>query len=133
MRSYLIIPHSSLRFYVEAAKFYSLAEGRCAFRLPSSYNRRSNRGYVNTITTDFMPTIEELLQQSLSSLKASFLDQGDALPKGLLEALENDSRRGARELAGKLRARLQANRAEGQRLRHLLKFENELWAQGFST
>jgi ribonuclease HII len=79
-----------------------------------------------------MPTVDELLQQSLFSLKASLLDRKEALPKGLLEALEADSRRGARELAGKLRARLQMNRVEGQRLRHLLKFETELWEQGFT-
>lgn len=83
------------------------------------------------VTTDFMPTVDELLQQSLFHLKASLLDQGEALPKGLLEALEGDTRQGARELAKKLRARQQGNRAEGQRLRHLLKFENELREQGF--
>ena len=79
-----------------------------------------------------MPTVDELLQQSLFSLKASLLDRKEALPKGLLEALEADSRRGAQTLAGKLRARQQANRTEGQRLRHLLKFETELWEQGFT-
>lgn len=79
-----------------------------------------------------MPSIEDLLQYSVPQLKARFLDNGDALPKGLLEALECDPRRGARALAGKLRARRQENRAEGQRLRHLLKFETELWEQGFS-
>lgn len=79
-----------------------------------------------------MPTVDELLQQSLFSLKASFLDRKETLPKGLLEALEADSRRGAQTLAGKLRARQQANRTEGQRLRHLLKFETELWEQGFT-
>lgn len=79
-----------------------------------------------------MPTVQELLQQSLYSLKASFLDQKEALPKGLLEALEADSRRGAHALAVALRRRQQANRTEGQRLRHLLKFETELWEQGFA-
>lgn len=79
-----------------------------------------------------MPTVDELLQQSLFSLKASLLDQQTTLPKGLLEALDADSRRGARDLAAKLRQRQQENRAEGQRLRHLLKFEIELWEQGFA-
>ncbi len=78
-----------------------------------------------------MPSIEELLQQSVASLKASLLDDGEALPKGFLEALANDRRQGARALAVKLRARQSENRAEGQRLRHLLKFEIELWQQGF--
>lgn len=82
-----------------------------------------------------MPSIEELLQQSVASLKTSLLDNGEALPKslpkGLIEALANDRRQGARALAAKLRARQSENRAEGQRLRHLLKFEIELWEQGF--
>lgn len=79
-----------------------------------------------------MPSVEEFLQQSVASLKASFLDEGRALPSGLLDALERDSRRGVRSLAVRLRARQQQNRAEGQRLRHLLKFEFELWEQGFN-
>ncbi len=78
-----------------------------------------------------MPSVEELLQQSIASLKASFIGRGEVLPGGLLDALENDSRLGARELAVRLRARQQRNRTEGQRLRHLLKFESELWEQGF--
>jgi len=78
-----------------------------------------------------MPLIEEILQQSVAALKASFLDSGEALPKGLLEALENDQRQGARDLAVRLRTRQSENRAEGQRLRHLLKFESELWERGF--
>ena len=77
-----------------------------------------------------MPTVEELLQQSISCLKASLLDEGEPLPKGLIEALESDPRRGARDLASRLRARGRENRAEGQRLRHLLKVETELWGQG---
>ena len=78
-----------------------------------------------------MPLLEKILQQSVAALKASFLDSGEALPKGLLEALEHDQRQGARDLAIRLRARQSENRAEGQRLRHLLKFESELWQQGF--
>lgn len=79
-----------------------------------------------------MPTVQELLQQSLFNLKASFLDEQAALPKGLLEALDADSRRGARDLAVRLRLRQEADRAEARRLRHLLKFETELWTQGFA-
>lgn len=79
-----------------------------------------------------MSSVQELLQQSVAQLKASLLDNGEALPKGLLEALENDRRQGARDLAVRLRARQSENRAEGQRLRHLLKFETELWQQGFA-
>ncbi|MFN0110681.1 MAG: ribonuclease HII, partial [Blastocatellia bacterium] len=78
-----------------------------------------------------MPTVDQILQQSVANLKASFLDGGETLPKGLLEALGVDPRQGARDLAARLRSRQSENRAEGQRLRHLLKFESELWQQGF--
>jgi ribonuclease HII len=76
--------------------------------------------------------MEEWIHQPVSRLKARFLDDREPAPRGLLEALEADSRRGARELAVKLREQASANRAEGQRLRRLLKYESELWAQGFN-
>jgi ribonuclease HII len=50
----------------------------------------------------------------------------------LLEALEADPRLGARELAARLRARAQATLAEERRLRRMLRYESELWAQGFN-
>src|SRR5215813_11588778 len=76
--------------------------------------------------------MEELIRQPVSRLKARFLYGYEPAPRGLLEALEADSRRSARELAASLRERASANRAEGQRLRRLLKYESELWAQGFN-
>lgn len=79
-----------------------------------------------------MPQIEELLQQPVAQLRARFLDACEPVPRLLLEQLALDGRRTARALAKQLRARQHAQRAEGQRLRHLLKFENELWAQGFA-
>jgi ribonuclease HII len=78
-----------------------------------------------------MASIEELLRLSILELKAVYLDGRKPVPQGLLGALECDSRRGARDLAAKIRARQRANRAEGQRLRYLLKYEAEIWAQGF--
>jgi ribonuclease HII len=68
---------------------------------------------------------------SLSDLKQRYLVEGAAVPSGLVSALEADGRAGAKALAKALKARQAENRAEGQRLRHMLKFENELWAQGF--
>jgi len=76
--------------------------------------------------------MEELIRQPVSRLKARFLDSQEPAPRCLLEALEADSRRSARELAARLRARAHGNRVEGQRLRRLLKYESELWAQGFN-
>jgi ribonuclease HII len=75
--------------------------------------------------------MEEWIRQPVSRLKARFLDGQEHATRELLEALEADSRRGARELAARLRERARASRAEGQRLRRLLKYESELWAQGF--
>lgn len=76
--------------------------------------------------------IEELIRLSASKLKARFLEGQEPAPRGLLEALEADSRRSARDLAARLRARERVSRAEGQRLRRLLRHESELWAQGFN-
>ncbi len=76
--------------------------------------------------------MEELIQRPISQLKARFLDGQEPAPRGLIEALETDSRLSARELAARLRARSRGARAEGQRLRRLLKYESELWAQGFN-
>src|SRR5262245_52036858 len=81
---------------------------------------------------DFKITIiQELLQQPVADLKTRFIERKEPAPHGLLEALEADSRRSARALAARLRARERENRSEGQRLRHLLKFESDLWSQGF--
>lgn len=79
-----------------------------------------------------MPSLDELLSRSLSELTERFLGRGAAVPAGLLEALEADPRAGAHELARKIRERRRRNRAEGQRLKNLLRFESELWAQGMT-
>lgn len=77
-----------------------------------------------------MSQIEELLKQPVSQLKVRYFDEGEHAPRGLIEALETDSRLSARKLAARLRARECRDRAEGQRLRRLLKYETELWEQG---
>lgn len=75
-------------------------------------------------------TVQQLLQCALSELTERYVTRSQPVPSGLLEALEADSRRGARELARRIRSRQEKNRSEGQRLRHLLRFETELWEQG---
>ncbi len=77
-----------------------------------------------------MPSVEKLLALSVPDLRARFLERKAAVPAGLLEALEADERQGARELARHIRERRHKNRAEGQRLRTLLRFEVELWESG---
>jgi ribonuclease HII len=75
-------------------------------------------------------TLDQLLLEPIAELRRLFLGEERPVPNGLVSALDNDVRRGARDLAKKLRSREASNRAEGQRLRHLLKFERELWEDG---
>jgi ribonuclease HII len=77
------------------------------------------------------PALAELLSLPASALKKRFLDEGAALPRGLLAAFEQDERRAVRELAKKIRARRSKNFKEAQRLRKILRFETELWNEGF--
>lgn len=78
-----------------------------------------------------MPSVEELLTQPLSRLNERFSDQRAPIPNGFLEALENDTRSGAKDLAKRIRSCRRKRRAESQRLRKLLHYEIELWDQGF--
>lgn len=77
-----------------------------------------------------MDPLQKLLGKSVPELRERYLDRAMAVPDGLLEALEADPRHGARELARRIRDVRRKNRSEGQRLRNLLKFEGELYAQG---
>src|SRR5207237_1371222 len=79
-----------------------------------------------------MPTLEDLLAKSVPELRERFVERARPVPKGLIEALECDSRQGAHHLARLIRERWRKNRAEGQRLHNLLRFEIDLWAQGFN-
>jgi ribonuclease HII len=79
-----------------------------------------------------MQSLEELLSRSIPELRQMFVERRRAVPKGLLEALECDSRQGAQQLSKRIRGRYRSNRSEGQRLHTLLRFELELWEQGYS-
>jgi ribonuclease HII len=68
-------------------------------------------------------------KRSLSELRER-LQAGKSLPCGLLFELEGDDRAGAQALAKIIKSKQSANRAEGQRLRNMLRFEIELHAQG---
>src|SRR5438034_2157860 len=78
-----------------------------------------------------MTSLDKLLAQSIPELRERFVDRARPVPKGLVEALETDKRQGAHHLAKQIRERWRKNRAEGQRLHNLLRFEIELWEQGF--
>ena len=79
-----------------------------------------------------MPDLQNLLNKSIPELSKMFLGRRSPVPKGLLEALDNDSRQGAQQLAKRIRERYRSNRSEGQRLHTLLRFELELWTEGYS-
>lgn len=80
-----------------------------------------------------MPSsLEDLLSKSIPELRELFLERLRPVPKGLLEALEVDTRQGAHHLAKRIRHRYRTNRSEGQRLHTLLRFEIELWSQGYA-
>ena len=55
---------------------------------------------------------------------------GEELPRGGLQALRDDPRAGARDVAARIDRRLNAARAEGRRLTRLSAFEQELWDRG---
>ena len=78
-----------------------------------------------------MSSLEDLLNKSIPELSDLFVRRQRPVPKGLLEALEVDRRQGAHQLAKRIRGRYRDNRAEGQRLHFLLRFEIELWSQGY--
>ena len=80
-----------------------------------------------------MPSLEELLTKSIPELSELFLERRRPVPKGLLEALDVDRRQGAHQLARRIRGRYRSNRSEGQRLHYLLRFEIELWAEGYGA
>jgi len=63
---------------------------------------------------------------NLAEARARF-KEGERLPRAVEAALRADPRPSARALVGAIEERRRANRAEGQRLRHMLRFERELW------
>jgi hypothetical protein len=107
-------------------------DGWCAVRAEHRHPEtlpgcRSTRVAFAPVT---MSDLERFLAQPIGQLRERFLTRGRPVPEGLLEALEEDERRAARELARAIRARREKNRSEGQRLRNLLRFEVELWEAG---
>ena len=73
---------------------------------------------------------EDLARVSVAELRARFVSEEKPLPPDCEAALESDPRAGARAVLAAVRRRRRANRAEGQRLRNLLRFETRLWERG---
>jgi ribonuclease HII len=67
---------------------------------------------------------------SLADLRQRYVDEGRPLPASVEVALRADGRAGAQALLDAVARRRRDNRAEGQRLRTMLRFEMALWTQG---
>ena len=69
---------------------------------------------------------------NLVELRHRYVDRGRPLPVTIERALEADERPGAQRVLELVRRRRRDHRAEGQRLRGILRFERELWARGLT-
>lgn len=69
---------------------------------------------------------------ALGDLRARYVDRGRPLPAAIEAALLSDPRAGARAILDAVARRRRDNRAEGQRLRMMLRHETVLWTAGLS-
>jgi len=69
---------------------------------------------------------------TLAELKKRYVDEERPLPQDVEQALRNDTRAGAKAILAAIEKRRAAHRAEGQRLRHMLRYEQALLAEGFT-
>ena len=78
--------------------------------------------------------MEKFSRMSVSELRKWFNNGGEALPPDeILDALEKDSRAGARKIAILIRRRREREIKEDARLESLLHFEKALWNEGFRS
>jgi ribonuclease HII len=67
---------------------------------------------------------------TLAEIRLRYVERGRSLPSALEEQLRADPRPGARIILQAIERRRRAHRAEGQRLRKMLRFEQALWSGG---
>ena len=67
---------------------------------------------------------------TLADIKRRYVIEGRRLDAATEAALRADTRAGAKAILDAIERRRFGNRSEGQRLRTLLRYEGELWAQG---
>ena len=67
---------------------------------------------------------------TLAALRERYVDRKRPLPAALEAELRADPRPGAKAILDAVEKRRRAHRAEGQRLRKMLRFETQLWAAG---
>lgn len=70
---------------------------------------------------------------SLVEIRARYVKLGRPLPRALEDELRADTRPGAKAILDAIEKRRHANRSEGQRLRKMLAFEQDLWSQGHTV
>ena len=75
---------------------------------------------------------EDIASLSVTELRERFVVRGRPLPAECEAALAEDPRAGARAVYEAICKRRRENRAEGQRLRHLLRYESALWERGLT-
>jgi ribonuclease HII len=66
----------------------------------------------------------------VSELRKRYVERGRPLPADVEAALRSDARAGAQQILAAVERRRRENRAEGQRLRKMLRYEQALWATG---
>ena len=71
-----------------------------------------------------------MVRYTLSELKKRYIIEGRPLEIGVEAQLSADPRAGARAILDAIARRRSDNRTEGQRLRHLLRYETPLWSAG---
>ncbi len=69
-------------------------------------------------------------RESLTELRERYVVKGRPLPRDVERRLRGDDRRGARAILRAIDKRRKKNRAEGQRLRRMLRYEKALWGDG---
>jgi ribonuclease HII len=67
---------------------------------------------------------------SVADLRLRYVEEGRPLPAELEAVLAVEPRAGARAVLASVKRRRRSNRAEGQRLRNLLRYETRLWERG---
>lgn len=67
---------------------------------------------------------------TLATWKKLYVEEARPLPVAVEEALRSDTRAGARAILATVERRRHAHRAEGQRLRHMLRYEQVYWSEG---
>jgi ribonuclease HII len=85
-----------------------------------------------TVVHSALVNPEDIARLSVTELRVRLLEQEQPLPEACEEALSCDPRAGAREVLRLVLRRRHDNRCEGQRLRHLLRYEVELWEKGLA-